>query len=342
MPKPARNTQKFNYFRNYEDPDSGTIDYIPHYTCGLLTNSSLYERFEQTGSYKLRLSDHNFNYDLKIAYASGDFDGIGIMVKSIGVYAESKDPKLKSGGLLFETTPYFVESQTGGGRNVYHLGRLYGQDFPEEVKRPLRIIAGVNNFLCKYEIPLRGSTKPAYFRRAFGEGNCFFTTYMNRLVHEMAAVSAAIMDDSVGVMNSVHGQGMLDGIRQAVQDIKDDTWTPNVTGGSFLIPTKGKNKPNHEIWLNVELKPNIHDTNNVLVLFQRVQALTSSHTVWKGARDYGAHTIDMSFVTNDAKYAQLILELIQPKDPPGLGSYADSINVVNAINNGLLFPYGKQ
>jgi len=165
-------------------PNRAYRHYVQNYTCSATSISQVRERFDRAG-YKLALEDHNFTYELKIAYDVGNSDGTGLMVRSFGAVAMPKVPGSKEGGgILFETTPHYMAPSTGGGSLVYQFAMRNRGVIPEAIDKCLRICSGYVNFLNDRNIPMRGCVSTKDFIEAFGRGNEHFLLAVNMTLHD--------------------------------------------------------------------------------------------------------------------------------------------------------------
>lgn len=231
------NTKKYNYF--FKSGSQEPNDHIPQYSCGLLTDSAILDRFEHSGSYKTRIKGYNGYYTLKITYAEGDFDGLGLMVKSVGVLAHCNDILIKDTGLFFETTPYYIEGPDANSINIRRLTRNNGGKLPDHIHVCLRIISGIHNMLENYGIPFRGSTSPGKFREAFGEGNTKFLT----MLAAMAAVRPPTIEEVVSWSPAAPARDATDNVINDIGEptvgIQTEVGIAEIQSGMSLVTSDG-------------------------------------------------------------------------------------------------------
>jgi len=293
-------SEKYAYFYEPGADNIGRYHHVKHYTCASLKNGFLKEKFDAGCNYKLLLEDHNFTYEMRVTYAIGDANEEGLMVRSVGVYATSKTSASKNDGLFFETTPYFMEGQTGNGQLVFILSQNNGGELPEPFHKCLKIAAGFFNYLADWGIAPRDSTSLAKFKQVFGPANMLFIEHIRSYWIRIRAggFPSTSYKECPDVLLKPPGEpteAHEEMLKVLVEGLKEKAF-PHLQSMVLDFPNeRGKLSWNSEFWISIRADPDGIGTHYARTLLEIAKRLERSHTMCAKDEDPRYDRIHISF-----------------------------------------------
>jgi hypothetical protein len=162
--------RRYNYFRVTQDAGtSPTSSICQSYASGRLSNSRLSEEFERVANASHTYKAGRFDYRLKVFMQRENSPDAQMGIRSIGVKFHDNSNIYKDDGLIFETTPLFLEAlEPRSQRVLINVSRQFGGDVPEQYANCLRIVALVSNyFIHNHGVTMRGPLPSIEYGKIF-------------------------------------------------------------------------------------------------------------------------------------------------------------------------------